>query len=256
MRRLQLVEPLARLAGTAARRRGARAPTSPAPSPTKARPPDRTSSVATVFAMMPGARKVTGETRVPSRRSVSSPASRPRVTHGSGIGSHARSTWGIWMRWSISAMPAKPCWSAARAIERSQPAGSAPQGKRDTWSTTSSTRAGHPTRTLGDLRRLGGLGYHSVRCLRAWRSTRRRRCGPRPSPRSADGLRAPARRRRAVGPSTRAGTGRSRAALRCAADARQACRRALRHKGARPRGPVRAAGRAGPGRGRGCRRRR
>ena len=110
----------------------------PAPTPTNARPPDSASSVAAALAVMPAGRKVTGETSVPSRSRVSRPATSPRVTHGSGIGSQARSTCGIWIRWSITASPAKPASSAASAIDRSQPAGSSPHGKRETWSMTAS----------------------------------------------------------------------------------------------------------------------
>ena len=77
-------------------------------------------------------------TRVPSRSRVSSPATSPRDTHGSAIGSQARSTCGIWIRWSISASPAKPASSAASAIDRSQPAGSSPQGNRASCRITAS----------------------------------------------------------------------------------------------------------------------
>ena len=108
----------------------------PAPTPTNARPPDRASRVAAALAVIPAGRKVTGVTSVPSRSRVSSPATRPSVTHGSAIGSQARSTCGIWIRWSISASPANPASSAASAIERSQPAGSSPHGKRESWSIT------------------------------------------------------------------------------------------------------------------------
>ncbi len=62
----------------------------------------------------------------------------PRVTQGSGIGSQAVPTCGIWIRWSIRAMPANPASSAASATPFSHAAGSSPQGNRDTWSTTSS----------------------------------------------------------------------------------------------------------------------
>ena len=44
-----------------------------------------TSRVAAALAVMPGARNVTGVTRVPSSRPVPRPATAPRVTHGSGI---------------------------------------------------------------------------------------------------------------------------------------------------------------------------
>ena len=87
----------------------------PAPTPRNARPPESASSVAAAFAVMPAGRNVTGVHRVPSVRSVSSPATRPSVTHGSGIGCQAVSTCGIWIRWSIRAIPAKPAWSAASA---------------------------------------------------------------------------------------------------------------------------------------------
>ena len=43
------------------------------------------------------------------------------MTQGSGIGSQARSTWGIWIRWSISARPSKPISSAVMR-QVSQPA--------------------------------------------------------------------------------------------------------------------------------------
>ena len=99
--------------------------------PQKARPPLSTSSVATALASTPGARKVTGVTSVPSRRPVPRPASRPRVTNGSGIGSQARSTCGIWIRWSISATPSKPASAAALVTAASQAAGSSPHGNRE-----------------------------------------------------------------------------------------------------------------------------
>ena len=109
----------------------------PAPTPTNARPPVSASSVAAAFAVTPAGLKVTGVTSVPNRRRVSRPATSPSETHGSGIGSQARSTWGIWIRWSISASPPKPASSAASAIDRSHPAGSSPHGKRDSCSTIS-----------------------------------------------------------------------------------------------------------------------
>ena len=118
----------------------------PAPRPQKARPPLSTSRVAAVLAITPAGRRVTGETRVPSRSDVSRPASRPRVTQGSGIGSQARSTWGIWIRWSITAMPANPTWSAVTAISRSQPAGSLPHRKRDSCRMTGT----RPSSGVGD----------------------------------------------------------------------------------------------------------
>ena len=90
----------------------------PAPKPQKARPPLSASRVATVLAMMPGARKVTGETSVPSRSPVSRAARKPRLTHGSGNGSQARPTCGIWMRWSIRAMPGEPGLRGGRASVR------------------------------------------------------------------------------------------------------------------------------------------
>ena len=105
--------------------------------PRKTRPPLRADRVAAALAVMPGSRKVTGVHSVLSRSPVPSPATAPSATHGSGIGSHARPTCGIWIRWSIRESPANPASSAARAIPRSQVIGSSPHGKRETWSSTS-----------------------------------------------------------------------------------------------------------------------
>ena len=85
-------------AGTAGRTPACSRSHQPAPMPQNARPPLSASSVATVLARMPGARNVTGVTSVPRRRPGSRPASMPSVTHGSGIGSQARPTCGIWIR--------------------------------------------------------------------------------------------------------------------------------------------------------------
>ncbi len=108
----------------------------PAPMPQKARPPVSVSRVATALASGPGDRKVTGLTSVPRCSPVPSPASSPRVTKGSGIGSHGLPTCGIWMRWSISATPANPDSAAARATPVSHPTGSSPHGNRETCSNT------------------------------------------------------------------------------------------------------------------------
>src|SRR6516165_4751267 len=97
----------------------------PAPMPQNDLPPLSASRVATVLAKIPGARNVTGVTRVPRRRPGSRPAIIPSVTHGSGIGSQARPTWGIWIRWSIRAMPCRPASAALRATDASHPAGPA-----------------------------------------------------------------------------------------------------------------------------------
>ena len=108
----------------------------PAPTPTNARPPVSASRVAAALAVMPGARNVTGVTRVPSSSPVPRPASAPSVTHGSGIDDQARSTWGIWIRWSMRARPEKPASSAAVATSVTQASGSSPQGNRLRWRTT------------------------------------------------------------------------------------------------------------------------
>jgi hypothetical protein len=113
----------------------------PAPRPQNARPPLSASSVATVLASSPGARKVTGLTRVPSRIRLVTPASKPSVTHGSGMSSQARPTWGIWIRWSISAIPSRPASAAAAAMLRSHSAGSSAQANREICRTKPS-RAG------------------------------------------------------------------------------------------------------------------
>ncbi len=111
---------------------------------------------------MPGARKVTGVTSVPSWSRVVEAARAPSVTHGSGIGSHARPTCGIWMRWSMSAMPASPASSAAppcRAAMRAGPPrpGSATAGARH--------RAGPTGRRVGRPR--GGLPSGPAPAIRA-----------------------------------------------------------------------------------------
>ena len=105
----------------------------------------------------PGARKVTGETSVPSRSLVSRPASSPRVTHGSGIGSHARSTCGIWIRWSIRAMPSKPIDVRGQG-EIDQPAGRvlAPRKAGDLQDHPRTGSAGHSTHR-SQLGRASGL---------------------------------------------------------------------------------------------------
>ena len=80
----------------------------PAPMPTNARPPVSADRVAAALAVMPAERNVTGVHSVPSRSPVPTPARAPSVTHGSGIGSQARPTWGIWIRWSISGEAGEP----------------------------------------------------------------------------------------------------------------------------------------------------
>ena len=217
----------------------------PAPMPTNARPPVRADSVAAALAVTPAGRKVTGVHSVPSSRPVPSPASAPRVTHGSGIGSHARPTWGIWIRWSIRASPAKPASSAARATSPSHASGSSPHGNRETWSTIRSPRL--------LVRSSAGAGAG------AGGSGGGRRGRPRPAPRG------PSPRRRARGPprgpcrswpaSAGAGTGRSRVALRRRHSAASVVDQ--HHHGRQPGGPCRcppgAAGARRPGRA--CRRR-
>ena len=129
--------------------------------------------MAAAFAVMPGARNVTGVTRVPSSRPVPRPATAPSVTHGSGIEDQARSTCGIWMRWSITDSPAKPASSAARATPVSQASGSSPHGNRLTWSTTFSpcdVRRSSPAGAVsGATARSGGssarTGVHHVPAL-------------------------------------------------------------------------------------------
>ena len=178
----------------------------PAPTPTNARPPVSASRVAAALAVMPADRNVTGVTSVPSSSPVPRPASAPSVTHGSGIGDHARSTCGIWMRWSISASPEKPARSAALATSVSQASGSSPQGNRLSWRTTFS-----PWEVRRSLRR-GSCDSPGPRpgCIAL---AGRSRCARRPSPRRRAGPRA--RRCRLSCPArTGAGTGPSRAALR------------------------------------------
>ena len=175
----------------------------PAPIPQNARPPVSTSSVATALARIPGARKVTGVTRVPSRIPGASPASRPSVTHGSGIGSQARSTCGIWIRWSISAMPSRPASAAAPATAASHPGGSSCQGNREICRTKPS-RAGRRSCSAAARREpgecAGSIAAASGRVTRSQPS----------APSSA----ATAGTRRSCPSRTAAGTLRSRCALR------------------------------------------
>ena len=134
----------------------------PAPTPQNAAPPVRTSSVARALARIPGARRDRGETSVPSRRPGTAPASKPRATKGSGRSSHSRPTWGIWIRWSISATPSKPASCAARATATSQPArsrsGSLSQGKREICSTKPSGRSAVGCRAAPASAGSGGAG--------------------------------------------------------------------------------------------------
>ena len=60
--------------------------------PTNERPPVSAESVAAAFAVTPAGRKVTGVQSVPRSSPVPRAATAPRVTQGSGIGSHARPT--------------------------------------------------------------------------------------------------------------------------------------------------------------------
>ena len=176
----------------------------PAPMPTKARPPVSAESVAAALAVMPAGRNVTGVQSVPSSSSVPSAAIAPRVTHGSGIGSHARPTCGTWIRWSISARPAKPDSSAARAMPVSQASGSSPHGKRDTWRTARRPRL--EVRSVAVLL-AGASGAGSAVVASATTGTTR-------SQPSASRVGRTSRTDRSCPASAGAGTGRSRAALR------------------------------------------
>ena len=181
----------------------------PAPIPTKARPPVSAERVAAAFAVTPAGRKVTGVHSVPRSRPVPSPASAPSVTHGSGIGSHARPTWGIWIRWSISARPAKPASSAARATSPSQASGSSPHGNRETWSTSRSPWL--------VVRSAAGTVRGRARVARPGpRRPRRRPRGPSPPPRAPAVRRAPCGAGRPARAPARGGPGR-----RCGAGTRR-----------------------------------
>ena len=178
----------------------------PAPTPTNALPPVSAERVAAALAVTPGARNVTGVTRVPSCSRVVEAASAPSVTHGSGIGSHARPTCGIWTRWSIRAMPASPACSAAATMSRSHVSRSPSAGKCESWSTTPR----RPVRPAGDVvaratASPAAAGASSGASSGATRTT----CHPSPSSRSTVDTTAASWLVR-----TRAGTGRSRAELR------------------------------------------
>ena len=168
--------------------------------PQNARPPLSTSRVATDFATTPGGRKVIGETSVP-RCSVD-------VAAGQQPEGHVRlrdrlprrPTCGIWIRWSISASRAAQRPPRRRRRRRSQPAGSSPQGNRETCSTSRGRRAP----SSGD-----GCGY---RRRERWSCAPSTTCTTsQPSAAIVRDLAAPARSCRA---STGAGTGRSRLPLR------------------------------------------
>ena len=189
---------------------------------------------------------------VPSRSPVPRPATAPRVTHGSGIGSQARPTWGIWIRWSITASPANPASSAASATSRSHPSGSSPQGNRDTCSSTSTpvdavrspatarTRCWHGGRRWHTGATGAGSDPSTTGTTRSHPS-----CAISP---------ATARRRASCPARTRAGSGRSRAALRrrhTSSGVSSSTTTAGSADRPRARQPARAAGR---GRTRGCRR--
>ena len=118
---------------------------------------------------------MTGETSVPRRSSVSSPARKPRLTHGSGSGSQARPTCGIWMRWSIRAIPAKPTSAAARARSASQRPGLSPQANVDTCKITGNSTTGERgwvrhRRGFGPRRGVLTDADHAVPALRGERS--------------------------------------------------------------------------------------
>ncbi len=179
----------------------------PAPIPRKARPPVSADRVAAALAVIPGCRKVTGVQSVPSRSPVPRPATAPSATHGSGIGSHARPTWGIWIRWSISASPANPASSAARATSRSQASGSSPHGNRETCSTTSTPVDAVRSPPAGTAPAVGAGGVEEPGDGSAVTGTTRSH------PSSATSS-ATARARASWPASTVAGSGRSRAALR------------------------------------------
>ena len=181
----------------------------PAPTPTKARPPDRADSVAAALAVMPGARKVTGVTSVPSWSRVVEAASAPRVTHGSGIGSHARPTCGIWMRWSMSARPAKPGLLGGPG-HVAQPREQVPLGREARDLEHDAAQAPSGRRAVGGRRGRASTGGAASGSGAASGVDAGRRASPPPraGPTVAATGRELARRGRG------AGTGRSRAALR------------------------------------------
>ena len=179
---------------------------------------------------------------------MSRPASRPRVTQGSGIGSHARPTCGIWIRWSISGQAGEP-GLVGRAGDAGQPGRRllAPREAADLQDDPQPLRAA----PLGALVRPRGLGCGS--------GSPRARLGPRPGGRSPSprrrGRRAPRRGASSCPVSTAAGTGRSRCALRRRHSAAGvSSTTATAGKPGGPRGRP-ASGRGGRRRGRACRRR-
>ena len=211
----------------------------PAPTPQKARPPESASRVATVLAVMPGGRKVTGRDQgaepqpgvQAGEQAEGDPGLRDRLPGacrpaGSGSGGPS------------ARAPRSPASSAASATSRSQPAGSSPHGNRETWRTTSrpsrrGAGAAGPGWSAGwstcgaPARARVGPGDHDVPAL-ARQPVR-------------DGTEGAAAGRPAPGPGP-GGRGR-----RCGAGRRPgACRRRPRPPAARAPGPARGSRGAAP----------
>ena len=87
------------------------------------------SRVAAALAVMPGGRNVTGVTSVPSRAGCRGrPPGRGSPT-APGSAPRPGPTWGIWIRWSISASPAKPGLVGGQGHRRAaRPPGPRPRG--------------------------------------------------------------------------------------------------------------------------------
>ena len=207
----------------------------PAPTPTNARPPVSASSVATALAVMPG--RPERHRRAPACRAAGRCRGRragPSVTHGSGIGSQARPTCGIWIRWSISASPAKPASSAAQRRSPRSQAGRvlAPREARDLQHDLEPCDGrGSP---VGRRRGLRGVGA-AARARRGRRTVRRR------SQPSSSRLRGPSRNARSWSVEHRRRHGPV-ARRRCGAGTpRPGCRRRRRRRAARRPGAVQPA---------------
>ena len=186
-------------------------------------------------------------TSVPSRRRVSRPASRPSVTHGSGIGSQARAD----LRDLDQVVHQREAREARLVRGEGDAAQPAPPGPRP----TGSGRPGAPRRARARAAPAGRAGGSPARAGAA-RAGSSVATGATTVPALVvEPVATRAERRRSWSASTRAGTGRSRAALRRRHTRRGVSKRdGDRRQAVRP-GQVEPAAGVVRRRGRGCRRR-
>src|SRR5215218_1582503 len=92
--------------------------------PSQARPPERTSSVVTVFASMPGKRYEIGVASARNPAVRVAPARKARVEYASSTGPAASPAYGCCQTWSITPITSNPAASAACPIPDSVSANS------------------------------------------------------------------------------------------------------------------------------------